>query len=127
MKTLLSVFGITILALSAATAQEGGPPASKTKLEKFVAQDGVVIVRGFSAVGIVRAKFGGSIAVESKEYTNVAHGKKEYGITIEVKEVSRIERTHTSHIDYDEIDSLIKGLDYIAKIDLSPVVGPLLS
>jgi hypothetical protein len=40
------------------------------------------------------------------------------GIAIEVKGSSR-QRESTSSIDYDEIESLIKGIDYITKIDKS--------
>jgi hypothetical protein len=35
---------------------------------------------------------------------------------IEVKESGRLERSDRSFIDYDEIDSLLKGIDYISKI-----------
>lgn len=47
-------------------------------------------------------------------------GKKEYGITIEVKnESGNYAKESTSYIDYDEIASLISGIDYIAKVDKS--------
>jgi hypothetical protein len=36
-----------------------------------------------------------------------------------VKETSRLERDNTSYIDYDEIPALLKGIDYIAKINKS--------
>jgi hypothetical protein len=91
----------------------------KTKLETFIAQDGAVIVHGFSKVGTIRGLYGSSVLVQSQELTNPTNGKKEYGITLEVKETSRVARDHTSYIDYDEIESLIKGLDYISKIEKS--------
>jgi hypothetical protein len=84
-----------------------------------VAQDGAVIVRGFSKVGEVKGQFGTSVLIESKEFTNASTGKKEHGITFEVKEGGRLERDHTSYVDYDEIPSLVKGLEYIAKVDKS--------
>lgn len=37
------------------------------------------------------------------------------GISISVKETTRVESENTSFIDADEIDSLLQGLDYIAK------------
>ena len=91
----------------------------KTKLEAFVAQDGVVIVKGFSEIGTFNGNYGGVVTVKAKEFINVNASKREYGITIEVKESGRLERENTSYIDYDEIDSLIKGLEYIAKVDKS--------
>jgi hypothetical protein len=101
------------------TAQQttGGQDAPKTKLEAFVAQTGTVVVQGFAEIGTVRGQLGTSIAIVSKEFTNASTGKKEYGVTIQVKETLRLERDNTSYIDYDEIDSLLKGIDYIAKID----------
>ena len=41
-----------------------------------------------------------------------------YGLTVDVKEDSRLEREERAYVDYDEIDSLIKGIDYISKIDI---------
>ena len=94
------------------------PKEAKTKLEAFQARTGVVIIRGFSEIGTVQGLYNTSIEVESKEFTDASNGRKEYGITIQVKDYSRsLERENTSYIDYDEIDSLIKGLDYISKID----------
>ena len=95
---------------------QSGP---RTKLETFEATTGSVIVRGFSKIGTLRGQLGTSAEVESKEFTNAATSKKEYGITVQVKESSRLERENTSYIDYDEIDSLLKGIDFIAKVDSS--------
>ena len=55
--------------------------------------------------------------VETREFINAADGEKEYGITFEV--TGSREGTHTSYVDYDEIESLIEGLDYISRIDQS--------
>jgi len=38
------------------------------------------------------------------------------GIVIDVKESGTYERSDRSFIDYDEIDSLFKGIDYISKV-----------
>lgn len=98
-------------------AQDAAKP--KTKLESFLGQDGVVIVHGFSTIGTVKGSYGSTISVDSKEFTNPSSGRKEYGITVEVKETGRLERENTSYVDYDEIESLLKGLEYINKIDKS--------
>jgi hypothetical protein len=62
---------------------------------------------------------GGTIEVLSMEFTDAQDGKKERGIVIEVTESGRLERSDRSYIDYDEIDSLLKGIDYISKLDKS--------
>jgi hypothetical protein len=95
-------------------------PSPKTKLEEFSARTGVVIIRGFEEIGYVYGLYNTSVKVEAKEFVNVSTGKKEYGITIEVKEEKgRYDKDSTSYIDYDEIESLISGIDYIAKVDKS--------
>lgn len=108
-------------AIAAQAQEQRQPPAPKTKIEAFEAQEGVVVIRGFSKIGEMRGAYpiGGLVTVQSMEFINAATGKKEYGITIDVKETSRLEREDRSFIDYDEIDSLVKGIDYISKIDAS--------
>jgi hypothetical protein len=101
---------LTLLLPTLSGAQQPPEPDKpKTKLEGFVAQDGVVVIRGFSKVGEIRGQFGSSVAVESKEFTNAASGKREHGLTVQVKEAGRLERDHTSYVDFDEIPSLLKG------------------
>jgi len=104
-------------------AQEQKPAVAqkepKTKIEAFEAKTGAVIIRGFSTVGSVRGLYSTSASVQSREFTDASSGKKEYGIFITVKESSRYEREDSSYIDYDEIESLMKGIDYISKIESS--------
>lgn len=88
MKKLVYVMiGMLYLAPLAASATnlKDEIPTPKTKLEEFTAKTGVVIVRGFEEIGTVSGLYDTSIKVESKEFVNVSTGKKEYGITIEVK------------------------------------------
>ena len=93
------------------------PSAPRTKLEAFEAQEGVVLVRGFSRIGEVRGVYGGLVSVQSVEVMNAATGKKEYGIEIDVRDATHSGLEDQSNIDYDEISSLIKGIDYISKAE----------
>ncbi len=93
-------------------------PENVTKLEQFTAKSGVVIIRGFHKIGVLKGLYRTSVTIEVKEFSNVTDGTKQYGITIETfKENGNYDKDHTSFIDYDEIDSLIKGIEYIAKIN----------
>jgi hypothetical protein len=94
---------------------EAGLP--RTKLEALGAQEGAVIIRGFSRIGEVRGPLGSSVVVRSQEFTNAATGEREYGLSVEVRERSRFEREHTSFVDYDEIAPLAKALDQLIKLD----------
>lgn len=109
-----------ILLPSPAASQTPTPPSPpKTKLEAFEAQEGVVIVQGFTKMGELRGTYGGSVSVSAKEFTNAATGRRESGIVIDVKEAGRLERSSRSFIDYDEIAPLLKGIDYIGKVEKS--------
>ena len=95
------------------------PAPPRTRLEAFALQEGAVIVLGYSRMGEVRGQFGSSVVVESKEFTNVSTGQKERGLTLEVRERSRPEREFVSYVDDDEIPALLKGLEYLVKVDRS--------
>ena len=94
-------------------------PAIRTKTEAFVARDGVVIVKCWGSPTKLVGQYGSSVEVEPREFIDASTGKREYGITVKVKESSRLERDDTAYVDFDEIDSLLKGLDYIVKVDKS--------
>lgn len=120
MKRLVLIPLISLVVTSQALAQqEQRAPTPKTKLEAFEAQSGAVIIRGFSKIGELPGVYGGAVTVQSKEFMNATTAKREFGVTLEVKETSRLERDNTSYVDYDEIPSLLRGIDYIGKIDKS--------
>ncbi|MFZ5804891.1 MAG: hypothetical protein ACOY7U_08570 [Acidobacteriota bacterium] len=85
----------------------------KTKLEAFQAQTGAVVIKGFSRIGRVSGL--GSVEVIAMEITDAATRTKQTGVVIEVKESGRLENTDRSFIDYDEVDSLLRGIDYISR------------
>lgn len=112
----LAISSLLIPASYAVSLKESIPEA-KTKLEQFSAKTGVVLIRGFHKIGSAQGFYNTSVNIEAKEFTNVTDGTKQYGITIEAfKESGKYDKQHTSFIDYDEIDSLVKGIDYISKV-----------
>jgi hypothetical protein len=119
MRTIALATCLAVLASSVAAQAPQQPVEPKTKLEAFVAQDGVVIIRGFRKIGQLGGAYGGTLTVEAKEFANASTAKRAYGMTITVKDSSRLEREDTSYIDYDEIESLVRGLEYIGKVDKS--------
>lgn len=124
MKTLISL-GFVILSLvvfsSPVAGQETVEPVlePRTKLEAFQARTGIVIIKGFSRIGLAEGLEGTSIEVESREFRDTGSNSREYGITIEVREAGNTGRRSLTYIDYDEIDPLLKGLEYLNKIDNS--------
>lgn len=124
MKNLFSlifvVLGMVIFSGSAA-GQESIETVlePRTKLEAFQARTGIVIIKGYSRIGLAAGLDGTSIEVESREFRDAGSNAREYGITIEVREAGNTPRRSLSYIDYDEIDPLLKALEYINKIDNS--------
>jgi hypothetical protein len=111
MKTLIYIL---LLILSGGLAQAQQKPEPKTKLETFQARTGSVVVKNYSEIGSVTGI--GSASINSYEFVDAQTSKREYGIGIIVKGGGRIERESSTYVDYDEIDSLLKGLDYISKV-----------
>ena len=118
-RIVLIVAVVVLFPLNAFAQAPEAQQTPKTKLEAFQAQDGVVLIQGFSWVAEMRGNFGGSLTITAKEFTNATSGSRQAGVIIDVKEGGRIERSNRSFVDYDEIDSLLKGIDYIAKVEKS--------
>src|SRR5207249_1034942 len=101
-----------LLSASAIHAQQK-PTEPRTKLETFQAKTGAVLIKNFSEIGSVYP--GGVVYVTSYEFVDAQTGTKEYGIGIKVEEVGSLGRNDRAYVDYDEIDSLLAGIDYIMK------------
>jgi hypothetical protein len=96
-----------------ARAQDAATNVPKTEIENFELQTGTVIVRGYGEIGSVTTG-AGVISVRCKESANAMTGRKEYGIAV----VFEPDPSHEQFliVDYDEMDSLLRGLDFLGKI-----------
>jgi hypothetical protein len=95
-----------------------------TKLEALDTQTGVVMVKNYTYIGAVSG-FAGIVMVTSYEFVDTQTGRKDYGIGVELREAGRSEkdgRDARTYVDYDELDALLRGLDYIIKIERSPTL-----
>jgi hypothetical protein len=84
----------------------------KTEIENFETQTDTVIVKGFSQNGSMTTD-AGIISLRLKESIDVGHGSKLYGVAIEL---AAGQRRDFFIVDYDEMDPLINGIDYLSKI-----------
>jgi hypothetical protein len=110
-------FCVVLLAASgffAGTAPAQVTNVPLTKLEAFEAQTGMVMVKGTGQIGSL-AVGALTITVLSKESINVGAGRKQYGLAIEAAENNQLVWKRV--VDYDEIDSLVNGLNYLSIID----------
>lgn len=117
-RALVTALLFSIPAFASAQESADAPKAAvapATKLEAFSARTGIVLIKGYSKIGSVSHT--GTVNVDVREFRDASNLKSaQYGVALEVKELGRIERENTSYIDEDEIDSLIRGLDYISRI-----------
>lgn len=119
-KLIFSLTGLFIFpVLLGAQEIDETPLEPKTRLEAFQARSGVVVIKGFSRIGLAAGPDGSSIEVETRELRDAESGSKEYGIVIEVRDTGKPERRRLSFIDYDEMEPLLKGLEFLSKIDNS--------
>jgi hypothetical protein len=114
---LLSI--ISLASLNAFTQTTPTPdPKSKTDLELFQEKYGSVIVKGYTNLPEITG-LGGTFKITVREFLDAATAKKIKGLQVEVDKVERYSTPARSFIEYGEIDSLIKGINYVAKIDKS--------
>lgn len=92
-----------------------------TRLEVFEAQSEKMIVKAWAPIGTVSARTA-TISVSCREATEVASGAKEFGVAVGIKDGNFQESRII--IDYDELDSVLAAIDYIAKVDLSVTTLP---
>ena len=121
-RTLLPV---VLLLLSAATAGAQEPQAAPTpeefytRLESLMSEAGTVIVKGYTRVGSMNGSRG--IAYFTAwEVTESRTGRREQGVGVEISDTTPNRRDffeERAYVDYDELDPLIKGIDYMMKLD----------
>jgi len=90
------------------------PPA--TKLEAFETNTDTVIIKATAPIGTVPAH-GGAVSVRCREITDAGTGHRESGIIIDIAFDAQL--AGSMLIDYDELDSLLDGMDYLGKLDWS--------
>ena len=101
-------------------AQETNAP--KTILETFDSQTGVIVIKGSMVSGSVVAE-SGVVSVKCKESRDASTGRGESGLAIEVSEGQVL--VDTAVVDYDELDSFLKAIDYISRADYRVTALPL--
>lgn len=115
---LFSIVIGTLLPLAASAQSSTNAPA--TEIENFELQTDAVIVKGVSQIGSVATE-AGTILVRCKESDNVTSGQKQYAVAIVIEDnQSRL----VLFVDYDELDALIHGLDFLSKVTYEVTTMP---
>jgi hypothetical protein len=87
-----------------------------TKLESFETNTDTVIIKATAPIGTVPAH-GGEVSVRCREITDAGTGHRESGIVMDIELGGAMEAGLL--IDYDELDSLLDGMEYLGKLDWS--------
>jgi hypothetical protein len=117
-RTLTVLVLIAVAGLNAFAQQPSGvPPVSEpkpqTKLEAFLSSKGTLVVKDFYELGKVGG-LGSSMSMDAVVLTQPGQeDQKIRGLRVEVSESGRLERSNTSFLDMDEIESLSKALSYM--------------
>jgi hypothetical protein len=120
-RTLISFAFLLALAVScAAQAPQPSPSPTPeeflTRLESLMSETGAVIVKGYTRVGSMTGSRGVAY-VTAWETTNALTGHTEQGVSIVIGDTTRPEAEERAYIDYDELAPLLKGIEYIMRLD----------
>jgi hypothetical protein len=95
------------------------PP--QTRLEGFETNTGTLVLKATAPIGDVTTG-SGELSVMCRQITDLGTGRREFGVVIAFAENSRPDEMCL--IDYDELDSLEDGLDYLNKVDSTVTTLP---
>jgi hypothetical protein len=121
-RTLLSLPFLLALAFTCAAQSPQPSPTPEeefqTRLESLMYETGTVIVKGYTRVGSMNGSRGVAYFT-AWEVTDANTGHREQGIGVEISDTAqnRPDFEERAYIDYDELASLLKGIDYIMKLD----------
>lgn len=98
-------------------AQKQAKPLPSTKLEQFLSKKGKLIVKDSFDSGTLSGQYGTKISVDALIiYEPGKEEEKIRGLRIEVKGGGRLERSDTSFLDLDEVESLSKAISYMINL-----------
>jgi hypothetical protein len=106
---------VAFLIVVSARAQETNS-YPKSRLEVFEERTGAVLIRGTDEIGVAPGKVGG-VMVKCRETRDAGTNQREFGVIVTVVQAEGLE--DTTYVDYDELDALVRNLDYVSKVDWS--------
>lgn len=89
-----------------------------TDLEVFQDSYGSALLKGFTELPRIRGT-NGTVQVTIVEFRNAANNTRVKGVAIDISTLERQNEKSRSFIEYAELESLIRGITLISKIDKS--------
>ena len=90
------------------------PTAPRTRLEAFEVATSRIIIKGTEDMGFVNCR-NGTIALKCVELREPGSNQRLLGLSIAVRQNDGVEDTST--MDHEELDGLLKAVEYISRID----------
>ena len=113
-KILVGCCVVLLLASTFAYGQQQTQKEPATKLEQFLAKKGKLIIKDSHEAGVLHGQYGTKITVDALTiYEPGKETDKIRGLRIEVYEGGRLERSDTSFLDMDEVESLSQAISYM--------------
>jgi hypothetical protein len=118
--SLLNLFSLAIFAQRQPQVPFSNEQSDKplTDLEVFQDSYGAALLKGFTELPRIRGT-NGTVQVTIVEFRNAANNTRVKGVAIDVATVERQSEKARSFIEYAELESLIRGITLISKIDKS--------
>jgi hypothetical protein len=124
---LVSLLFLTLLSFGTVVAQRPGPEfrrplrcepfEARTKLEALENDYERVLIKGFTQVATMRIR-GADVRIDAVELKDSGSAMRATGIVIAMREPSGERPSENrSFIDYDEIDRLLRAVDFSAKVN----------
>jgi hypothetical protein len=131
MRAVVLALLLTTVACSAALAQRPGPQfrrelacepfEPRTKLEAVESRYEKILLKGFSSIANLNVR-GVLVRLDAVEMKDSASPLRAMGIVISVRSFpaeNQPPRENRSYIDYEEIDSLLKAMESVARVNES--------
>lgn len=88
-----------------------------TKLEAFLATRGQLIIKDVYSLGTVPGQYAGHVKIAAVVvYMPDGEGEAAKGLTIEVNDGAKYERSDTAYLDLEELEGLSEAVRYMAKL-----------
>ena len=96
---------------------ESKETSSKTKVEDFLKTQGRIIVKIVHDISTLNASYGATIDLTTVRIFRPLHvDESSDGIRVEIKKDEDSDSSESAFLDLDEVDDLVDGLRYMAKI-----------
>ena len=92
------------------------PLEPRTKLEAIEGGYERVLIKGFSQIATIRAR-GADIRIDAVELKDNTSSARAMGVVIAMRETGERPQENRAFVDYEEIDPLIRALDFSAKVN----------